>query len=150
MRFEIQQIYLRTVFDENGDKWVRSNPDDKYDWGWRNTRTNEEKHWADLIWDYCINSTDPKIIEELENTPKDCRTLYAMEITEREEEGLYHGYEGYAFIWSGRIYMDGKLFYARDPNIHIDYANKLAVFPSYPEEGMEVTVSVPEQVDSED
>ena len=51
---------------------------------------------------------------------------------------------------NGIIDLDGKTFLTKDPNIHIDYANKLAVFPRYPEEGMEVTVNVPEQVDSED
>lgn len=150
MQFDIQQTHMRTVFDENGDTWVRSNPDDKTRWEWRNTRTNEEEHWADLVWNHEIDSTNPKTIEELENTPDGCIALYAIKLAVREDECFSRGYEGYGFVKNGIIDLDGKTFLTKDPNIHIDYANKLAVFPRYPEEGMEVTVSVPEQTDTED
>lgn len=150
MQFDIQQTHMRTVFDENGDTWVRVDPDDKTSWVWRNTKTGEEMHWADLVWDHEIDSTDPKIIKDLENTPEDCIVLYSIYLAEREDECWSNGYMGYAFVRSGSIDIDGKTFHVKDMNVHIQYADKLAVFPLYPEEGMEVTVSVPEQVDSED
>ena len=93
------------------------------------------------MWDHEINSTDPKIIEELENTPGDRVVLYSVYLTVREDECCFQGYEGYAIVSRGFIDLDGKTFWAKDMNVHIQYANKFAVLPKYPEEGLKVSVS---------